>query len=124
MSFFSGKKKSEQLNILELTPFRIYSHELAANGMISVLIPRFHNKLLANIFNSIVRDPFVRVKFDEFGSSTWLEIDGQKNVYSISRSLLQKHGEKIQPVNERVSKFLNQLYIYKFINFNEMKGAK
>jgi len=124
MSFFSHKKNSDYLNILEMIPFRIYSHETADNGMVSVLIPRFHNKILAKIFNSLVRDPFVRVKFDNFGSSAWLEIDGQKNVYTISKNLLQKHGEKIQPVNERVSKFLNQLYIYKFINFNEMKGQE
>lgn len=124
MSFFSHKKNSDYLNILEMIPFRIYSHETADNGMVSVLIPRFHNKILAKIFNSLVRDPFVRVKFDNFGSSAWLEIDGQKNVFTISQNLLQKHGEKIQPVNERVSKFLNQLYIYKFINFNEMKGQE
>lgn len=124
MSFLCGKKKSDPLNILELTPFHIYSHETAANGMVSVLIPRFHNKILAKILNSLLRDPFVRVKFDDFGSSAWLEIDGQKNVLTISHNLLQKHGEKIQPINERVSKFLNQLYIYKFINFNEMKGQE
>lgn len=124
MSFFSRKKKSDDLNILELTPFRIYSHEITDNNMVSVLIPRFHNKILAKVFNSRLRDPFVRVKFDEFGSSAWLEIDGKKNVYSISQNLIQKHGEKIQPVINRVSKFLNQLYIYKFINFNEMKGEE
>lgn len=122
MAFFSRKKKSDTLNILELTPFRIYSHETVDNGKVSVLIPRFHNKIVAKIFNSRVRDPFVRVKFDEFGSGVWLEIDGQKNVYSISQNLLKQYGERIQPVFERVSKFLNQLYIYKFINFNEMKG--
>ncbi|HSD64181.1 MAG TPA: hypothetical protein VLB50_10295 [Ignavibacteriaceae bacterium] len=109
---------------MELTPFRIYANETGDNGMVSVLIPRFHNKILAKIFNSRVRDPFVRVKFDEFGSSTWLEIDGKKNVYAISQNLLKTHGEKIQPVFERVSKFLNQLYIYKFINFKEMKGEE
>jgi hypothetical protein len=122
MSFFSRKKKSEIRNIMELTPNRIYSYETADNGMVSVLIPRFHNKILAKIFNSRLRDPFVRVKFDEFGSSAWLEIDGKKNVYAIAQNLLKIHGEKIQPVFERVSKFLNQLYIYKFIYFNEMKG--
>lgn len=107
---------------MELTPNRIYSYETADNGMVSVLIPRFHNKILAKIFNSRLRDPFVRVKFDEFGSSTWLEIDGKQNVYAIAQNLHKIHGEKIQPVFERVSKFLNQLYIYKFIYFNEMKG--
>ncbi len=124
MFFNFRKKKSDLRNVLELTPFHIYSYETGDKGMVSVLIPRFHNKILARIFNSRVRDPFVRVKFDEFGSSTWLEIDGKKNVYTIAQNLLHKHGEKIQPVFERVSKFLNQLYVYKFINFNEMKGEE
>ena len=122
MSFLSRRKKSDSLNLMEMIPYRIYSHETSENGKVSVLVPRFHNKILAKIFNARLRDPFVRVNFDEFGSSAWLEINGQINVYTISQNLLQKHGEKIQPVFERVSKFLNQLYVYKFINFNEMKG--
>jgi hypothetical protein len=122
MSLFSRRKIKDDVNLLDLTPFRTYSHEINGNGLVSVLIPRFHNKILAKYLSPRLKDPYVRVKFDEFGSSTWLEIDGEKNILSISDNLIKKHGDNIQPAHERVSKFLNQLYIYKFINFNEMKG--
>jgi hypothetical protein len=122
---FRRKKRLEDgTNLLELTPFHLYSHEVEEDGLVSVLIPRFHNKILANILSPRLRDPYVRVRFDEFGSSTWLEIDGNKKVTAIADNLTKIHGEKIQPVHERVAKFLNQIYLYKFINFNEMKGEE
>jgi hypothetical protein len=121
---FGKKKLHDGINLLELTPFHIYSYEIEDDGNVSVLIPRFHNKILSKILSPRLKDPYVRVKFDEFGSSTWLEIDGFKNIKNISDSLITKHGDKIQPAYERVSKFLNQLYLYKFINFNEMKGEE
>jgi hypothetical protein len=122
---FRRKKRLEEgTNILELTPYQIYSHKVEDDGQVSVLIPRFHNKFLAKVLSPRLKDPYVRVKFDEFGSSTWLEISGDKKVLTIAENLKRKHGEKIQPAHERVAKFLNQLYLYKFINFNEMKGEE
>jgi hypothetical protein len=79
---------------------------------------------LARTLAPRLKDPYVRVKFDEFGSSTWLEIDGNKKVKAIADRLIERHGETIQPVYQRAAKFLNQLYLYKFINFNEMKGEE
>jgi hypothetical protein len=63
----------------------------------------------------------VKTKFDEFGSQVWLEIDGKKKVQDISISLRQKFGERIEPVEERLTRFLTQLYNYKFVSFNEIK---
>lgn len=122
MSLFPGNKKFKEKNILELTPYRIYTHEVAENGLVNMLVPRFHNKFLANTLGSRMKKPFIRVKFDELGSSTWLEIDGHKNVFTVCKILVDKHGEKIQPVYDRVSKFLNDLYLKHCINFNELKG--
>jgi hypothetical protein len=122
MSLFRKRKSLQGLNLLELTPFHIYQHEVEDNGIVAVLIPRFHNKLLAKTIGTMLKSPYVKVKFDEFGSSTWLKIDGKKSILTISDELIKNYGEKIQPAYERVSKFLNQLYLYKFINFNELKG--
>lgn len=119
---FKHRKLKDDVNLLDLTPFHVYSHILEENGLVSVLVPRFQNKLLVKYLSPRLKDPFVKAKFDEFGSSTWLEIDGMKNVNAICGNVLNKHGDKIEPVHERVSKFINQLYLYKFINFNEMKG--
>jgi hypothetical protein len=73
-------------------------------------------KTLSPMLNS----PFVKTKFDEFGSQVWLEINGKNKVLDISTNLKLKFGEKIEPVEERLTRFLTQLYNYKFVSFNEI----
>jgi uncharacterized protein YuzE len=119
--FNKKKKELADINYLELTPGRLYEHVLEENGKVSVLIPRFTNKILVKTLAPILKSPFVKTKFDEFGSQVWLEIDGKKKVLDISTNLKQKFGERIEPVEERLTKFLTQLYNYKFVSFNEIK---
>jgi hypothetical protein len=119
--FNRKKKELSNINYLELTPGRLFEHIIEENGKVSVLIPRFTNFLLVKTLAPMLKSPFVKTKFDEFGSQVWLEIDGKKKVVDISSSLREKFGEKIEPVEERLTKFLTQLYNYKFVSFNEFK---
>jgi hypothetical protein len=119
--FNRKKKKLSDINYLELTPRHLFDHVLEANGKVSVLIPRFTNKILVKTLSPMLKSPFVKTKFDEFGSQVWLEIDGKNKVLDISTNLKQKFGERIEPVEERLTKFLTQLYNYKFVSFNEIK---
>ena len=122
MILFNRKKKDlSDINYLELTPHHLYDHVIEENGKVSVLIPRFTNKILIKTLSPMIKSPFVKTKFDEFGSQVWLEIDGKKKVLDISTNLKQKFGERIEPVEERLTKFLTQLYNYKFVSFNEIK---
>ena len=118
-----NKKKKElfDINYLQLTPDRLFDHVMEENGKVSVLIPRFTNKILVKTLSPILKSPFVKTKFDEFGSEVWLEIDGKKKVLDILTCLRQKFGERIEPIEERLTKFLTQLYNYKFVSFNEIK---
>jgi transcriptional regulator of heat shock response len=119
---FNRKKKDlSDINYLELTPHQLFDHVIEENGKVSVLIPRFTNKILVKTLSPMLKSPFVKTKFDEFGSQVWLEIDGKKKVLDISTNLKQKFGERIEPVEERLTKFLTQLYNYKFVSFNEIK---
>jgi hypothetical protein len=118
-----NRKKIElsDINYLELTPGRLFDHVMEDNGKVSVLIPRFTNKILVKTISPMLKSPFVKTMFDEFGSEVWLEIDGKKKVLDISTSLKQKFGKRIEPVEERLTRFLTQLYNYKFVSFNEIK---
>jgi len=120
--FFNKKKINSSINYLELTPKRSYDHEVEDSGKVSVLVPKFKNKFLVNYLAPRLKAPFIKAKLDDFGSLTWIEMDGSKNVQSISQSLTDKFGEKVQPVNERLTKFLTQLYQYNFITFNEINS--
>jgi hypothetical protein len=61
--------------------------------------------------------PFIKIKLDEIGSAVWNEIDGKKKVGEIADILEKKYGEKIQPIEERLSKFFTQLKLHQFIDF-------
>jgi hypothetical protein len=85
-----------------------------------VLVPKFKNKFLVSYLAPRLKSPFIKAKLDDFGSLTWIEMDGTKKVNEISQSLTNKFGDKVQPVNERLTKFLTQLYQYNFITFKEI----
>jgi Coenzyme PQQ synthesis protein D (PqqD) len=117
---FFRKKIDTSINYLELTPVRNYDHVIEENGLVSVFVPKFDIKWLDNIMSKIIKSRFFKAKLDEFGTATWLEMDGNKSVQLISEHLSKKFGEKINPVDERLTKFLSELYKYNFITFKEL----
>jgi len=119
MKLFKGKKSD--INYLELTPVRNYDYVIEKSGLVSVLVPKFTEKILVRILNPLLKSPFFKAKLDEFGSETWLEINGEKSVEEISKQLEIKFGENINPSVERTTKFLSNLYNYNFISFKELK---
>lgn len=119
---FRKKKINSSINYLELTPKRSYGHEVEDSGKVSVLVPKFKNKIMVDLLMRRLKAPYIKAKLDDFGSLTWIEMDGKKNVQSISLSLTNKFGDKVQPVDERLTKFLTQLYQYNFITFNEINS--
>ena len=102
---FFRKKVDSSINFLELTPVRNYDHVIEDNGLVSVLVPKFDIRWLDNIMSKIIKSRFFKAKLDEFGSETWLEIDGIRTVQFISEHLQKKFGDRISPVNERLTKF-------------------
>ena len=119
MSIFDRKKIIKDINYLDLTPYYIHKHIVEDNGLVTVLLPRFKNKILLS-FVPRNRSPFVKIHLDELGSAVWLSIDGYKNVESIINALEEKLGEKIIPAEERITKFFTTLYQNKFIGFNQL----
>lgn len=119
--FKRKRKELSAINYLELTPNQSYGQEVEQNGNISILIPRFANKILVKLLVPMLKSPYVKVKLDEFGSEVWRQIDGKKNVQEIADILKIKFGEKIEPVEERLTNYLTQIHRYSFISFNEIK---
>ena len=115
-------KKKIQHNLLELTPVR--DKEFTQdNGRVTIHFPKFKNKFMQSLIpRNKPRD--INIHFDEPGSEVWLVIDGKKKVLTIIRELDEKIGEKIQPAQERITKFITQLYHNRFIYFKELKKEK
>jgi hypothetical protein len=118
------KNKYKNINYLELTPVPNYKYEVKDKGMVDVLVPRFKNKYAEKIFIPKSKSPYIRANLDELGSEVWKLLNGENKVSFIVERLNEIFGEKIQPVNERLTKFLSQLYKNGFISFKEIERNK
>ncbi|MBR3791667.1 MAG: PqqD family protein [Clostridia bacterium] len=58
------------------------------------------------------------VHLDEFGSSVWQLIDGQRNIIKIGELFSEKFGDKTNPLYERLAKYFQILDSYGFIKWN------
>lgn len=119
--FKKKKNKFENLNYLELTPIANYNYEKNEKGLINVLVPRFTDKIFGKILQPRLKSKYIKANLDEIGTATWLLINGSKNVHQIANDLSKQFGDKIHPVNERLTQFLTQLYQAGFISFAEIK---
>jgi hypothetical protein len=122
MKLFQRNTKLRNANYLELRPIRKIKEEVDSQNLVTVLIPKFTNQFVKKYLQPIIKSPFIKLKLDELGSASWLAIDGIKNVDQICKELVEKFGDKIQPVEERLTKFLTQLYEHRLITFEELKG--
>jgi hypothetical protein len=120
LGFFERRKIFKSTSLLDLTPFRKIDHRLEEDGTVTLLYPKFRNKNVSK-FMLGRKTPYIHMKLDEIGTASWLLIDGKRNVKKISEELNNKFGEKIIPADERLGKFLSQLYNNKYISFNEIQ---
>ena len=122
MNFFQRRARLKNVNYLEVTPVRVLNEEIDENNIVTVLIPKVTNRFAKKYFEPMLKSPVIKLKLDEIGSASWLAIDGKKNVAEIATELLKKFGDKIDPVDERLTKYLTTLYEQRFISFQEIKG--
>jgi hypothetical protein len=122
MKLFQRNTKLKDANYLDLRPIRKMTEEVNPQNYVTVLIPKFTNQFAKKYLQPLSRSPFIKLQLDELGSASWLAIDGVKNVGDICTELVGKFGNKIQPVEERLTEFLTQLYEHRLITFEELKG--
>lgn len=87
------------------------------NGIVTINI---ENK---GIFNKLAQKLLKKPKtsyvhLDEFGSSVWQLIDGQRNIIKIGELFLERFGDKANPLYERLAKYFQILNSYGFIKWN------
>ncbi len=126
MSFnnpFSRTSGKEPVNFLTLTPVALVAHEIAPEGHVRLLIPRFTSTLGKKLMGKRFKDKPIRMNFDELGSAVWLLIDGKRKVGAICDELQALHEGNLQEVELRVTRFLNQLFLNKYVTFKELNTA-
>ena len=113
------KKIRKERNLLDLIPEKLCESEVNEEGRVTILAPRFKSKLGKKIFEPIVKNKYVRIHLDEIGTFVWNEIDGQKDVFELSKLLKNEFGEKVEPVYERIGKFIAIMKVNGFIKLKE-----
>ncbi len=124
MNFFKRRKIFKQANFLDLRPVRVLGHELRDDGGITLLMPRFKNRINSALFQPPSKGKTIFIKLDRFGGHTWLLIDGNLTVTEICSILKAQFPEELIPIEEteeRVTKFLSLLYQQRYITFREIQ---
>ncbi|PIU44775.1 MAG: PqqD family protein [Ignavibacteriales bacterium CG07_land_8_20_14_0_80_59_12] len=94
------------VNLLDCTPVRRYQWEELEGGKVIVLTPKFRHSLLVRYLVPLLKGKHFRVKLDEYGSFVWLACDGNSTVLQISERLKERYGDPVEPVYERVGRFI------------------
>ena len=102
------KSNTEVLNIV----YKIcdcLEFEVNNNGIVSILEKQDHKiqNFLRKMKFSIPE--YRKIELDEYCSTVFLLIDGNKTVKEIGKSLDEKFGNKVHPLYERLLMFLNHI---------------
>lgn len=114
-----AKKKRKERNLLDLVPEKLCESAFDEEGRTIILAPRFKSRFGKKIFEPFIKDKYVKIHLDKIGTFVWNEIDGQKDVFELSKLLKEKFGEEIDPVYERIGKFLAIMKVNNFIKLKE-----
>ena len=101
------RKTGKRLNLLELKPCRIVAWE-AGEKSLDLVVPRF-GPSLQKWLGPLMRRPTFRVRLDDFGAFVWLRCDGVTTVEQIAGQLERHFGPTIEPLYERLERFLRRL---------------
>ena len=110
------EKIHKEDNFLELIPVRTDAlkwHE-GGDGLIHIMIPR--KEILDRLVRLFKKTPEqMRVDLDEIGSGAWKLMDGERTIGEICDLMIERFGDDVDPVYERVGTYINILRNNKFI---------
>jgi hypothetical protein len=96
-------------NLLELIPHREIAYETDEEGQVILKMPRFHHPLAVRLLGPFLRSPAFDLRLDAFGSFVWVQCDGFTTVAEIGERLREEFGDQVEPLWDRLGKFLRKL---------------
>lgn len=110
------KKIKTVHDLLPCKPKRVLEwEEDSETHHIVVLRPKFTNELAQRLFSPFMKSTFFRVKLDALGTLVWQNCDGETSVEEIGKILGKKFGAEIEPIYDRLARFINQMHKGQFI---------
>ncbi len=105
------------VNLLDLIPDQKAKYDESNDGLITILKPKFKNKILAKYLLPRLKSSNFKVNLDEFGSFVWNQCNGNNTIEQIGNLLKEKFEGDIEPVYDRLAVFIQSLARYKFIEY-------
>ncbi len=109
----------EPLNLLELKPRRNAQWETADDASVTLIVPKFGNAFLRKWLLPFLAQPNFRVRLDKFGTFVWSRCDGRTTVAEIADALSREFGAEVEPLYERLEKYVKKLERERFVSINE-----
>lgn len=85
--------------------------------MIVLLKPKFKNPFLARHLLPRLKNPYYKIWLDAVGSCVWEHCDGLLTVKEVGRKLKDKFGDQLEPLYDRLARFLQDLEKNRFIYY-------
>lgn len=107
-----------QSELLEAIPVRCvdwYTDE--ETQRIVLKRPKFISDWAQKLFRPILKQDYFAVKLDDIGTVFWQHCDGKKTVREHGEILGEKFGPDIEPIYDRLFKFVLELQKAKLIRF-------
>jgi len=116
------KRRAKEIKIdpllLEAIPERTVEWEKDSESKLAVLlVPKFRKGPLKKWLQPRIKRPFYRVKLDDVGTCVWENCDGKNTVRQIGSILESQFGEKVKPIEQRITLFFTQLYKGRFVKY-------
>lgn len=92
-------------------------------GRCVLLRPRFGTSRLGRWLNGLAGDPHYRIRLDDIGTHVWKSCDGRTSLVEIARSMRLAFGDRIEPADERLARFVGRMLRSRMIAVEEPGGA-
>ena len=110
----SGLNEPLSQEFLALEPKRLLKWEMDSDGRAVLLRPKFGSGLLGRILLSWFGSSHYRIRLDEVGTAIWVCLDGETPLVTVL-SELKKFGSRVEPAEERLRMFVDDMIRKKLI---------
>lgn len=94
---------------IHIRPVRNQEWVESDGGTITLLVPKFRGKRIGSWLMKRLKNPYYKIKLDEFGSFVWQLCNGERTVSRIAACLDEKFGAQVDPALPRLQLFLDKL---------------
>lgn len=108
------KRNVEPVNLLHLKLTRNLKWEMKDDHVV-LLVPKFKNRILVRWLVPMLAKPVIRVTLDPLGSFFWNSCDGNTTVAEIGERMAERFGESVEPLYDRIGKFIGTLVQDEFL---------